>query len=299
MTETLLITRLQRFSTQDGPGIRTTVFLQGCPLRCAWCHNPETQPVRPVLIFTPQDCVGCGACAAACPTRARYVGADGQLIYDRAACTGCGECALECPTGACELSAKRMTAADVLREIRKDAAFYGPDGGVTLSGGEPLLQPGVIALMRAIKQAGLPLAVETAGAAPPEHIRAAAPFVDLWLYDLKDTDAERLRRMTGAELDRVTDNLRLCDSLTAGAVRLRCIMVKGVNMEDAHYAGIAAVYHGLTRCEGVDLLPYHAYAGSKAERVGLPDNGRAEWIPSPEDMEQARDALCSRGVQLS
>ncbi|MCQ2430925.1 MAG: glycyl-radical enzyme activating protein [Clostridia bacterium] len=299
MTETLLITRLQRFSTQDGPGIRTTVFLQGCPLRCAWCHNPETQPVRPVLVWTPQDCIGCGACVSACPTRARYVNADRQLIYDRTLCTGCGECAPECPTGACELSAGRMTVDALLRELRKDEAFFGESGGVTLSGGEPLLQPGVIALMAAIKEAGLHLAVETAGAVSPDRIRAAAPYVDLWLYDVKDTDAERLKAMTGGDLDRITDNLRLCDSVTGGTIRLRCIMVRGVNMDDAHYAGIAALYRGLAHAEGVDLLPYHAYAGSKAERVGLPDNGRREWIPTAEDMERAGEALRTQGVRLS
>lgn len=298
MSETLLVTRIQRFSTQDGPGIRTTVFLQGCPLRCAWCHNPETQPVRPVLIWTPRDCIGCGACAAACPTRARRVSDDGCLIYDRAACTGCGECALECPTGACELSAKRMTVDSLVREVLRDAAFFGTDGGVTLSGGEPLLQPGVIPLLSALKAAGLHIAVETAGYVAPERIRAALPHVDLWLYDLKDTDPDRHEYMTGGELSRVLDNLRLADSLTAGCVRLRCIMVKGVNMTPAHYAGIADVYRDLTRCTGVDLLPYHAYAGSKAERVGLADNGRREWIPNEQDMNEARQALRAAGVRL-
>lgn len=298
MSETLLVTRLQRFSTQDGPSIRTTVFLQGCPLRCAWCHNPETQSVRPVLIWTPRDCIGCGACVSVCPTRARRVPEDGGLIYDRADCTGCGECAIECPTGACELSAKRMTVDSIVREVLRDAAFFGKDGGVTLSGGEPLMQSGVIPLLAALKEAGLHIAVETAGYVATERICVASPYIDLWLYDLKDTDSDRHERMTGGDLSRVLDNLRLVDGLKMGEIRLRCIMVKGVNMTPAHYAGIADVYHDLIRCTGVDLLPYHAYAGSKAERVGLADNGHKEWIPTAEDMNEARAALRSAGVPL-
>ena len=157
----------------------------------------------------------------------------------------------------------------------------------------------ICSIAAAVKAAGLHLAVETAGAVSPDRIRAAAPYVDLWLYDVKDTDAERLKAMTGGDLDRITDNLRLCDSVTGGTIRLRCIMVRGVNMDDAHYAGIAALYRGLAHAEGVDLLPYHAYAGSKAERVGLPDNGRREWIPTAEDMERAGEALRTQGVRLS
>lgn len=295
MSETLLVTRIQRFSTQDGPGIRTTVFLQGCPLRCAWCHNPETQTVKPVLVFTPSDCIGCGGCAAVCPGGARTVSPDGFLHYDRDNCTGCGECASVCPTGACELSARAMTVDELVEQLMRDAAFFGQDGGVTLSGGEPLMQAGVIPLMAALKAAGLHLAVETAGYVSPERICEAAPYVDLWLYDLKDTDPERHKRMTGGDLSRVLDNLHLADSLTHGEIRLRCIMVRGINMDAAHYAAVSAVCDSLTHCTGVDLLPYHAYAGSKAEHIGRTDNGHREWIPTEDDMAEARRGIPAAG----
>lgn len=294
----LYVTKLQRFSTQDGPGVRTTVFLQGCPLRCAWCHNPETQSLRPLLVWTPRDCVGCGACAATCPTGARRVTPEGTLAYERELCTACGACARECPTGACALSAKAMTPEEIVRAVLRDAAFFGDEGGVTLSGGEPLLYPGVIPLMQACKAAGLSLAVETAGEVPATHMAAAAHLCDLFLFDIKDTDADRLHRMTGASLAQILQSLRLCDHETSGRIRLRCILVRGVNMDMTHYRGIAELYHSLTACEGVELIPYHAYAGGKAVQIGRPDNSQPAWIPSKDEIEQAKTVLTTCGVPV-
>ena len=300
---TLSVTRIQRFSTQDGSGIRTTVFLQGCPLHCAWCHNPETQSLRPVLIWTPQDCVGCGGCATVCPTGARRLckTPDGAaLVYGREACAACGACAGVCPTGACELSAKDMTVGEIVSTVLRDRAFFGESGGVTLSGGEPLMQAAVIELMTACRQAGLSVAVETAGAVSAGRMKAAAPLGDQFLYDLKDTDAERLNRMTGGDLGHILGNLRVCDENLSpgGRIRLRCILVKGVNTEVAHYRRVAEVYASLRHCEGVELIPYHAYAGSKAECIGLPDNGRRDWIPTEADLHEAKAALEAAYVPL-
>lgn len=301
--QTLLVTRIQRFCTGDGPGIRTTVFLQGCSLRCAWCHNPETQALRPVLIWTPRDCAGCASCVSVCPTGARVIReADGgaSLVYERELCSSCGACASVCPTGACELSAKEMTVEALVKALRRDADFFGAEGGVTLSGGEPLLQAGVLRLMDELQAAGISVAIETAGAVPGERMAEAAARGGLFLYDLKDTDAARFRGYVGGELARVLDNLRVCDeNLPAGGrIRLRCIMVKGVNMDEGHARGIAAVCASLTHCEGVELIPYHAYAGSKAERVGLSDNGHKEWIPGKDELELFAAKLSTLGVPL-
>lgn len=292
---TLSVVRIQRFSTGDGPGVRTTIFLQGCPLRCAWCHNPETQSQRPVLLFDSATCIGCGGCVAACPHGARRVvtnkPGESRLAYDRDQCCACGACDEICPTGACELSAHEMTVSGLVEAVLRDRAFYGESGGVTLSGGEPLLYPQVIDLLRALSAAGLHIAVETCGAVPRERMIAALPFVHLWLYDLKDTDPERLRRMTGGNLSQILDGLRLCDRLTAGKIRLRCIAVRGVNTTASHWQAVAEIYHGLAHGEGVDILPYHAYAGSKALRLGRADDGRPDWIPTANELEEARRIL--------
>lgn len=292
METTLPVVRIQRFSTGDGPGVRTTIFLQGCPLHCAWCHNPETQPQRPVLLFDPMTCIGCGGCVAACPHVARRVVTDtpgeSRLTYDRTLCRACGACDEVCPTGACELSAHEMTVSGLVEAVLRDRAFYGESGGVTLSGGEPLLYPQVIDLLRALSAAGLHIAVETCGAVPREWMIAALPFVHLWLYDLKDTDPERLRRMTGGNLSQILDGLRLCDRLTAGKIRLRCIAVRGVNTTADHWQSVAEIYRSLAHGEGVDILPYHAYAGSKALRLGRADDGRPDWIPTAYELEEAQ-----------
>lgn len=289
---TLPVVRIQRFSTGDGPGLRTTVFLQGCPLRCAWCHNPETQPARPVLLFDPAACIGCGGCAAVCPSGARRLSPDGNgLPYDRALCRACGACDEVCPTGACELSAREMTVPALVEAILRDRAFFGERGGVTLSGGEPLLYPQSIDLLRGLSEAGLHIAVETCGALPRERMIAAVPYVRLWLYDIKDTDPARLRRMTGGDLEQILEDLYTCDSLTTGSIRLRCIAVHGINTTPAHWQAVADISRRLTHGEGVDILPYHAYAGNKSLRLGLADSSRPDWIPTDSDLAEARRIL--------
>lgn len=300
---TLPVVRLQRFSTGDGPGVRTTVFLQGCPLSCAWCHNPETQPAQPVLLFDSSSCIGCGACIDACPTGARKVEADTngrgiRLVLDRTACRSCGACDSVCPTGACEMSARPMTAEELVRTVLRDAPFFGAHGGVTLSGGEPLMHASSPDLLEALHEAGLHVAVETCGAISRERILAASRSVDLWLYDIKDTDPTRLRRMTGGDMDHIFANLLACDACTDGRIRLRCILVNHINHTPEHWRAVAALSRRLRHCEGVEILPYHAFAGSKAQRLGRPDNGHPDWIPTPSDIADARSVLRTAGATV-
>ncbi len=294
MEKKLKVTEIQRFCMHDGPGLRTTVFFKGCPLRCAWCHNPETQRMGAELLFYPTKCIGCGVCMRVCDAHIHTFSP--SHCIDRAACRACFACAEACPTGALVACGEEMTVAQIIDTVGRDIAFYGEKGGVTLSGGEPFAQgEAIVALLRACKQKGLSTAVESCGYADLEILQAALPFVDLFLWDVKDTDAARHERYTGVSNEKILQNLRAVDA--AGTrTRLRCILVNGVNTERAHYEKIAALARELQHCEGVELLPYHAYAGTKATHLGLPDNGNAAWIPTDAQVSEARSVLQSAGV---
>ena len=296
-TETkLTVTEIQRFCMHDGPGIRTTVFLKGCPLSCAWCHNPETQKREREILFYPKKCVACGQCHAVCPRGAHTV--TEEHSFDRSVCLRCGECTVECPTAALEICGREMTVSEILGEVQRDAAFYGENGGLTLSGGEPFLHgEAAVALLSAAKARGLHTAVETSGYADPAVLMAAVPYVDLFLWDLKDTDGERHRRYTGVTNERILENLRLVDRLGA-RVRLRAILVKGVNTETAHYRRLAEIAGTLRSSEGVEFIPYHAYAGTKAVFIGKEDNGRADWIPDGDEILRAKETVRAVGVDV-
>lgn len=291
---TLNVTEIQRFCMHDGPGVRTTVFLKGCPLHCAWCHNPETQAFKPELLFYPNKCIGCAACEAVCPNGVHTV-LEKHLI-DRAKCVACGECVKACPTTALELCGTSYTVGEILSAVKKDLAFYGENGGVTLSGGEPLAQgEAALELLKACKESGLSTAVETCGYVASDLLQKAVPYVDLFLWDVKDTDSARHKQYTGVGNERILENLSLINEMNA-KIRLRCILVNGVNTDERHYAAIAELAGRIQCLDGVELLPYHAYAGTKAVFLGGKDNGRTDWIPEKEEIEAAKAILRQRGV---
>lgn len=292
----LTVTEIQRFCMHDGPGVRTTVFLKGCPLRCAWCHNPETQKREKELLFYPSKCIGCRACENACVPGAHLF--DGQHTLDRGKCAADGSCAAQCPAGALELCGKEYTADELLSVPERDRAFYGDRGGVTLSGGEPFLQgSAVVGLLQACKKRGLSTAVETCGYADIDTILSAIPYTDLFLWDVKDTNDARHRQYTGVSNEKILEHLAKADACGA-RIRLRCILVNGVNTEESHYHGVAKIAMSLSNCEGVELIPYHAYGGTKSTFLGLPDSGNPAWIPSDEQIELAKSILRAHGVTV-
>lgn len=257
-----IIFNIQKFSIQDGPGIRTTVFLQGCPLRCQWCHNPESQSFRPRLLLFPERCIGCGRCQPVC---------EQQALQDPARCQHCGRCAAVCPALARELAGREVTVEEVLQVVEQDRVFYEESGGgVTFSGGEPLAQPAfLLALLAACRNRGLATAVDTSGYAPAEVLTNIAPYTDLFLYDLKLLDSEQHHHYTGVPTEPILDNLRLLFQLKR-RVFLRLPIIPGINDSEEQLLALSAFLRELGEVEQINLLPYHALARDKYRRLQLP-----------------------------
>ena len=264
---------IQRFSLHDGPGIRTTVFMKGCPLGCVWCHNPESRERTPEIASYPSKCIGCGACVSACPHGAQMMGNEadgGARIFNRAACVRCGACARACPALSLAVIGKEMAVDEVISEVMKDEVFYRNSGGMTLSGGEPLYQPEfTLALLAAAKLSGLHTCVETSGAADYEIIERCAAYTDIFLYDIKETDPERHRAVAGVSNKLIIQNLENLDK-TGASVILRCPIIPGLNDRDDHFMAVGALAERLFNVTGVDVMPYHPLGLSKAEAIGKP-----------------------------
>jgi len=199
---------IQRMSTEDGPGIRTTVFLKGCSLQCSWCHNPESISPKPQLQWLKSNCIGGQLCVAACPNNAlSYI--DNQIIIDRNLCEACGICVEECPSGALEIMGREVTVEEVVREVLKDKAYFEKSGGgVTVSGGEPAMQAGfVAAFLKRMKENGIHTALDTCGLAPDAAYEKILPYTDLILYDIKEIDSTKHRKFTGSPNEKILNNL--------------------------------------------------------------------------------------------
>ena len=255
-------------SVNDGPGIRTSVYLKGCPLRCAWCHNPEMQRPHPQTMVLPSRCTHCGSCQI-CPSGAR--GKAGT--YDSSRCTGCGLCVSVCPAEACRVIGTGMSAGDVLRRVLPDKPFFRRRGGVTISGGEPLFQADfVLELAGVLNENGIGVMLETCGCAPWEAIEPLLPLIDCFLYDWKITDPEAHRRWTGTDNRLIRKNLKTLHGHGANIV-LRCPVIPGVNDTPSHFEGIARLLGDLPGIRRVDLLPYHALGNDKRLQLGLARDG--------------------------
>lgn len=279
---------LQRFALHDGPGIRTTVFLKGCPLSCVWCHNPESRAHQPQLAFDATKCTNCLECVAVCPTGALY-DAGGTLGVNHALCDGCGRCIEVCPTGALRIIGETRSVSDIIDEVERDRAYYERSGGgFTVSGGEPLARPHFArALLREARRRGLHTCLDTSGAVSRDRLDMVIPFVDLFLYDYKGTDPAMHLQQTGVSNDIVLDNLAFL--LRRGArVNLRCPLVPGVNDSKDHLRGIAAVSASYPELEAVEIMAYHDMGKAKAEQIGyenplrdLPTTSeevKSEWL---------------------
>lgn len=278
---------IQRGSYVDGPGIRTTVFMKGCNLGCAWCHNPESQNAKPQRMFYKNKCVLCGKCVTVCPSGALTF--DNSPVLNPEKCTLCGKCALWCPADAISVCGKTMDTETVFREVRKDKAFYETSGGgVTVSGGECMLYPDFVAeLLDKCKKDGIGTAVDTAGNVPFGSLGKVIPFTDIFLYDIKCVTPDVHKKFTGVVNNRILDNYKLLISLGKRVI-VRVPMTTECSANDEEFPKIAAFLNEY-RPEKVELLPYHALGENKYRAIGRePEIFHA---PSKEDMERFKGMI--------
>jgi pyruvate formate lyase activating enzyme len=291
---------IQRFSIHDGPGIRTTVFLKGCQLRCLWCGNPESINPKPRLSYLPDKCITCGDCMPACPPLALSADAGGKAALDRNRCTDCGACTAKCDPKALEMVGRDVNLDDVLSVVLRDRSYYAASGGgMTLSGGDPLFQPEFAeSLLQGAKAHALHCCVETAGIADWDIFNRLLPLVDVWLYDFKETDPLLHTRFTGFGNGGILANLRRLHAAGAKIV-LRCPMIPQYNARKQHLDGIAALAGELPALEGVELLPYYDLWRAKLKRFGLA-SALPESVRSPDrsTVKSWIDYLRHRGVRV-
>ncbi len=293
------IFNIQRYSIHDGPGIRTTVFFKGCPLRCVWCHNPEGLSPEPELSLNESRCLGCGECRRAC-ARANQPGGEGPLPRAVVGCQLCGACADACPTGARRLVGRKVTADELLRELWRDQPFYDSSGGgVTFSGGEPLMQPDFLAeALAACRQRGLRTAVDTCGLAPPDKLLTIAAGADVVLYDLKFIDEARHREFTGVPNTLILQNLKRLGA-QHHCIWIRVPIVPGINNVPAELESIAGFAAGIQGVQQVNLLPYHRIGLEKSRRLGRVIRAADIQPPSREEMASALEIFQRHGLPVS
>ena len=258
-----------KFSTHDGPGIRTAVFFKGCPLHCWWCHNPEGQFRVAQLVYREERCIRCFSCVEACPNQAIKI-LDGTPTLLRNACRLSGLCVRVCQTKAREIAGKRVKVSDVMEEVEKDEIFYDESGGgVTFSGGEPFMQPIFLqSLLEACKERGIHTAVETCGFVNTETLIASRPYVDLYLYDLKVVDNGAHQRFTGVSNETILKNLGQL-SHSHDHVIVRFPIIPGVNDNDENVLRLGEFVSSLRSVREIDVLPYHELGIEKYKRLGM------------------------------
>lgn len=290
-----LVGNIQHYSIHDGPGIRSSLFLKGCPLQCAWCHNPESQAFHIQTTWQEEKCLACGDCLAACPAQALTLTPDG-IVRDTDRCSNCGACAEACPTLAWERHGYWREAEEVVAELLKDLPFYeSSGGGVTISGGEPLSQPEfALDVLARLKEAGIHTALDTSGYAPWQILEQFIPLVDLFLYDIKGLDTPKHTYYMGVSNQLILENLSKLAPL-AKEIWLRLPIIPGVNDSPAEITQIGELMRNL-QLKRVHLLPYHGLAANKYRKLDMPYTLGDLQAPSDQHMLELQQLLSTQDL---
>lgn len=267
MTQTANLFNIQHFSIHDGPGIRTVLFFKGCPLNCAWCHNPESKSAEKELSYLDEKCTLCRKCATVCPQNVHTFENNIHHI-DRSNCVKCGKCADICADSALEILGKEYTFDEIMAELAKDDVFFADNGGITFSGGEPFMQfDALYTLLKRCKEKGYSTCIETSGFTATENIVKAAEYTDHFLFDCKETDVTNHRRYIGADNKQILNNLSALNAVNASVI-LRCPIIPNVNHRIDHYENIAKLTNEYPCIKSVEFMPYHPLGISKSRQLG-------------------------------
>lgn len=279
---------IQKFSVNDGPGIRTTVFMKGCPLNCVWCHNPESKSFKHEIFYNEKKCIGCQKCKNVCEFKCHSF-IDGLHLYDRKNCIACGKCAEVCVSEALETVGYDKSVDEVIKEVIKDKIFYdNSGGGITLSGGEPMYQfEFTYELLKEAKKNNIHTCIETCGFSSEENYRAIADYTDIFLFDCKETNPIKHKKFTGVSNELILKNLMMLDKLGCKII-IRCPIIPGLNDTKEHFDNIAKTANELNNILEINIEPYHPLGKGKAEMLGkkyflnnlsFPDDKTVEeWI---------------------
>lgn len=295
-----LVFDIKRYAINDGPGIRVTIFMKGCPLACRWCHNPESVSREVQKMYTKTKCIGCGECVRICPFQACELTADG-IVTDEEKCMACGACAEICPAKATEMSGQYESVEELMTVIERERPFFDESGGgVTFSGGEPLMHPEFLCeVLDACGRRGIHRTVDTSGLAKTKTLLEVAERTDLFLYDLKMMDSKKHKEWTGAGNGKILKNLEaLAES--GAAIQIRIPLIKGVNDDDANIEATASFLADLPGVKReVNLLPYHNVAEGKFAKLGRKYQTGAMAEPDTEDLERVVSRFSAHGLTAS
>lgn len=294
------VLNIERYTLHDGPGIRTTVFLKGCPLRCLWCSNPESQQGRPELVYFEDKCIACGRCLDVCPQNAILQDAPGEpvtVLFDR--CDGCGQCVDACYVEALTLAGEKMTAEDVVSIVERDLPFYRhSQGGVTLSGGEALAQPEFSAeILRLCRSKGIHTAIQTSGQAPLKSVQKLLPYLDLVIFDIKHLDNQAHQELTGVSNTQILENLSYINS-NGTKIVIQVPLIPGLNDSEENLDNLGRLVESLPSVLGLSLLSYHTLGLAKYRCTGR--EYALEELPkaSAEYLEEKKAYFRDKGIHL-